>query len=169
MILIVLILILSEVLIKLITNQDEDQNEISKNNYNYYKNFNFSNYINNNGALPDIDNVFRKNLLNIQNTNNNAYSKYNNDKENENILLNSFNHNNNKFSSFAKNEIMQNIKRDKYFSVNKNKRIIDEMNTPINDRMYNNISPYSRERRKNNYESGTKILFPNIYNYGQIF
>ena len=149
-------------------NQNDDQNEISKNNYNYYKNFNFSNYINNNGALPDIDNVFRKNLLNIQNTSNNAYSKYNNDKE-ENILLNSFNHNNNKFSSFAKNEIMQNIKRDKYYSVNKNKRIIDEMNTPINDRMYNNISPYSRERRKNHYESGTKILFPNIYNYGQIF
>ena len=34
---------------------------------------------------------------------------------------------------------MQNIKRDKYYSVNKNKRIIDEMNTPINDRMYNNM------------------------------
>jgi len=151
-------------------NQNDNQNEISKNNYNYYKNFNFSNYINNNGALPDIDNVFRKNLLNIQNTNNNAYSKYNNDKESENILLNSFNHNNNnKFSSFAKNEIMQNIKRDKYFSVNKNRRNIDEINSPINERMFNNISPYSRERRKNNYESGTKILFPNIYNYGQIF
>jgi hypothetical protein len=50
--------------------------------------------------LPDIDNVFRKNIMNIQN--NNAYSKYNNDKDNENVLLNSFNQHNSKFSSFAK-------------------------------------------------------------------
>ena len=126
-----------------VNNQDENQNEISKNDYNYYKNFNYSNYINNNGALPDIDTVFRKNLINLQNNNNNAYSKYNNDKDNENTLLNSFNHHNNKFSSYAKNEIMKNIKRDKYFSVNKNKRNLDEINSPINDRIYNNISPFS--------------------------
>ena len=150
-------------------NQNESQNEISKNNYNYYKNFNYSNYINNNGALPDIDNVFRKNIMNIQN--NNAYSKYNNDKDNENILLNSFNQHNSKFSSFAKNEIMQNIKRDKYFSVNKNKRTLDDMNPSVNEQMYNNISPYSRERRKNEnrFDSGSKVFFPNIYNYGQIY
>ena len=55
-----------------------------------------------------------------QNNDNNVYSKYNNDKDNENILLNSFNHQHNKFSSFTKNEIMQNMKRDKYFSVNSN-------------------------------------------------
>ena len=151
------------------SNQNESQNEISKNNYNYYKNFNYSNYINNNGALPDIDNVFRKNIMNIQN--NSPYSKYNNDKDNENILLNSFNQNNSKFSSFAKNEIMQNIKRDKYFSVNKNKRTLDDMNPSVNDQMYNNISPYSRERRKNEnrFDSGSKVFFPNIYNYGQIY
>ena len=151
------------------SNQNESQNEISKNNYNYYKNFNYSNYINNNGALPDIDNVFRKNIMNIQN--NSAYSKYNNDKDNENILLNSFNQHNSKFSSFAKNEIMQNIKRDKYFSVNKNKRTLDDMNPSVNDQMYNNISPYSRERRKNEnrFDSGSKVFFPNIYNYGQIY
>ena len=150
-------------------NQNESQNEISKNNYNYYKNFNYSNYINNNGALPDIDNVFRKNIMNIQN--NSAYSKYNNDKDNENILLNSFNQHNSKFSSFAKNEIMQNIKRDKYFSVNKNKRTLDDMNPSVNEQMYNNISPYSRERRKNEnrFDSGSKVFFPNIYNYGQIY
>ena len=150
-------------------NQNESQNEISKNNYNYYKNFNYSNYINNNGALPDIDNVFRKNIMNIQN--NNAYSKYNNDKDNENILLNSFNQHNSKFSSFAKNEIMQNIKRDKYFSVNKHKRTLDDVNPSVNDQMYNNISPYSRERRKNEnrFDSGSKVFFPNIYNYGQLY
>jgi protein kinase len=151
------------------SNQNESQNEISKNNYNYYKNFNYSNYINNNGALPDIDNVFRKNIMNIQN--NSAYSKYNNDKDNENILLNSFNQHNSKFSSFAKNEIMQNIKRDKYFSVNKNKRTLDDMNPSVNDQMYNNISPYSRERRKNEnrFDSGSKVFFPSIYNYGQLY
>ena len=151
------------------SNQNESQNEISKNNYNYYKNFNYSNYINNNGALPDIDNVFRKNIMNIQN--NSAYSKYNNDKDNENILLNSFNQHNSKFSSFAKNEIMQNIKRDKYFSVNKHKRTLDDMNPSVNDQMYNNISPYSRERRKNEnrFDSGSKVFFPNIYNYGQLY
>ena len=150
-------------------NQNESQNEISKNNYNYYKNFNYSNYINNNGALPDIDNVFRNNIMNIQN--NNAYSKYNNDKDNENVLLNSFNQHNSKFSSFAKNEIMQNIKRDKYFSVNKHKRTLDDVNPSVNDQMYNNISPYSRERRKNEnrFDSGSKVFFPNIYNYGQIY
>ena len=150
-------------------NQNESQNEISKNNYNYYKNFNYSNYINNNGALPDIDNVFRKNIMNIQN--NNAYTKYNNDKDNENILLNSFNQHNSKFSSFAKNEIMQNIKRDKYFSVNKNKRTLDDMNPSVNEQIYNNISPYSRERRKNEnrFDSGSKVFFQNIYNYGQIY
>ena len=150
-------------------NQNESQNEISKNNYNYYKNFNYSNYINNNGALPDIDNVFRKNIMNIQN--NNAYSKYNNDKDNENVLLNSFNQHNSKFSSFAKNEIMQNIKRDKYFSVNKNKRTLDDMNPSVNEQMYNNISPYSRERRKNEnrFDSGSKVFFPSIYNYGQLY
>jgi len=150
-------------------NQNESQNEISKNNYNYYKNFNYSNYINNNGALPDIDNVFRNNIMNIQN--NNAYSKYNNDKDNENILLNSFNQHNSKFSSFAKNEIMQNIKRDKYFSVNKHKRTLDDVNPSVNDQMYNNISPYSRERRKNEnrFDSGSKVFFPNIYNYGQLY
>jgi hypothetical protein len=152
-----------------LNNQNENQNEISKNNYNYYKNFNYSNYINNNGALPDIDNVFRKNLMNLQNNNNNVYSKYNNDKDNENILLNSFNHQHNKFSSFAKNEIMQNINRDKYFSVNKNKKTLDEVSSPLNNRMFNNISPFSRERRKNNYDSGSKGFFPNIYNYGQIY
>ena len=152
-------------------NQNESQNEISKNNYNYYKNFNYSNYINNNGALPDIDTVFRKNLINLQNNNNNAYSKYNNDKDNENALLNSFNHHNNKFSSFAKNEIMKNIKRDKYFSVNKNKRTLDDMNPSVNEQIYNNISPYSRERRKNEnrFDSGSKVFFQNIYNYGQIY
>ena len=151
------------------SNQNESQNEISKNNYNYYKNFNYSNYINNNGALPDIDNVFRKNIMNIQN--NNAYSKYNNDKDNENILLNSFNQHNSKFSSFAKNEIMQNIKRDKYFSVNKHKRTLDDVNPSVNDQMYNNISPYSRERRKNEnrFDSGSKVFFPSIYNYGQLY
>ena len=151
------------------SNQNESQNEISKNNYNYYKNFNYSNYINNNGALPDIDNVFRNNIMNIQN--NNAYSKYNNDKDNENVLLNSFNQHNSKFSSFAKNEIMQNIKRDKYFSVNKNKRTLDDMNPSVNDQMYNNISPYSRERRKNEnrFDSGSKVFFPSIYNYGQLY
>jgi serine/threonine protein kinase len=151
-------------------NQNETNNEISKNNYNYYKNFNYSNYINNNGALPDIDTVFRKNLMNIQN--NNAYSKYNNnDKDNENPLINSFNQHNSKFSSFAKNEIMQNIKRDKYYSVNKNKRTLDDMNPSVNEQMYNNISPYSRERRKNEnrFDSGSKVFFPNIYNYGQIY
>ena len=153
-----------------VNNQDEDQNEISKNNYNYYKNFNFSNYINNNGALPDIDTVFRKNIINLQ-KNNNAYSKYNNDKDNENVLLNSFNNHNNKFSSYAKNEIMRNIKRDKYFSVNKNKRNLDEINAPMNDRIYNNISPFSRERRKNNnrFDSGPNVFFPNVYNYGRIY
>ena len=151
-----------------INNQNENQNEISKNNYNYYKNFNYSNYINNNGTLPDIDNVFRKNLISIQN--NNAYSKYN-DKDNDNMLLNSFNQHNNKFSSFAKNEIMQNIKRDKYYSLNKNNRILNNINPPLNDRIFNNISPYSRERRKNNnrFESGSDTLFPNIYNYDKIY
>ena len=153
-----------------INNQNEEENEISKNNYNYYKNFNYSNYINNNGALPDIDTVFRKNLINIQN--NNAYSKYSNYKDNnENALLNSFNKHNNKFSSFAKNEIMQNIKRDKYYSMNKNKRFMDDINSPLNDRVFNNISPYSRERRKNNerFDSGSNFFFPNIYNYGKAY
>ena len=144
------------------SNKIINHGEISKNNYNYYKNFNYSNYINNNGALPDIDNVFRKNLINLNN-NNSVYSK-----ENENILINSFNHNNNKFSSFAQNEIMQNVNRDKYYSVNKHKRILEDINQPVDDRIYNNFSPYARDRRKN-HDSGTKIFFPNIYNYGQIY
>ena len=142
-------------------NQGDEQNEISKNNYNYYKNFNFSNYVNNNGAMPDLD-AFRKNILNIKN---NAYSKYNGDYGNDNTLLNSYNQlNNNKFSSFAKNEIMQNIKRDKYYSVNK--RISDDINNHnINDRIYNNLSPFAKERiTKNYYDSAAKNGFPNIYN-----
>ena len=145
-----------------------NQNEISKNNYNYYKNFNFSNYINNNGALPDIDNVFRKNLMNLRNSN--AYSKYNNDNGNDNILLNSYNQvHNNKFSSFAKNEIMQNIKRDKYYSVNR--RMPDDINSSINERFYNNLSPFSKERNKKKYyDSVSKNSFQNIYNnYRQQF
>ena len=144
-----------------------NQNEISKNNYNYYKNFNFSNYINNNGALPDIDSVFRKNLINLRNSN--AYYKYNNDNENDNILLNSYNQlHNNKFSSFAKNEIMQNIKRDKYYSVNR--RMPDDINSSINDRIYNNLSPFLKERNKKNYyDSASKNPFQNLYNnYGQL-
>ena len=142
-------------------NQGDEQNEISKNNYNYYKNFNFSNYVNNNGAMPDLD-AFRKNILNIKN---NAYSKYNGDYGNDNTLLNSYNQlHNNKFSSFAKNEIMQNIKRDKYYSVNK--RISDDINNHnINDRIYNNLSPFTKERiTKNYYDSAAKNGFPNIYN-----
>ena len=142
-------------------NQGDEQNEISKNNYNYYKNFNFSNYVNNNGAMPDLD-AFRKNILNIKN---NAYSKYNGDYGNDNTLLNSYNQlHNNKFSSFAKNEIMQNIKRDKYYSVNK--RISDDINNHnINDRIYNNLSPFAKERiTKNYYDSAAKNGFPNIYN-----
>ena len=147
-------------------NNNNNQNEISKNSYNYYKNFNFSNYINNNGILPDIDTVFRKNLINLQN--NNVYSKYN-DKDNENPLLNSFNQHN-KFQSVARNDIMQNIKRGKYYSVEKNKRILDDMNPRINENPYNMNSPFQRERRKNNFfDSGTKLLFPNIYNYNQIY
>ena len=151
--------------------QMDNQKEISKNNYNYnyYKNFNFSNYVNNNGALPDIDTVFRKNLMNLRNSN--AYSKYNNENGNDNMLLNSFNKlHNNKFSSFAKNEIMQNIKRDKYYSVNR--RISDDVNPSINERIYNNISPFNKERYKKNnyYDSASKNFFPNLYNnYGQIY
>ena len=144
-----------------------NQNEISKNNYNYYKNFNFSNYINNNGALPDIDSVFRKNLINLRNSN--AYYKYNNDNENDNILINSYNQlHNNKFSSFAKNEIMQNIKRDKYYSVNR--RMPDDINSSINDRIYNNLSHFSKERNKKKYyDSASKNPFQNLYNnYGQL-
>ena len=154
-----------------LNNNLDKQNEISKNNYNYYKNFNFSNYVNNNGVIPDIDNVFRKNLMDLKN--NNAYSKYNNDIGNDNILMNSYNQlHNNKFSSFAKNEIMQNIKRDKYYSVNK--RMTDDMNqnnSLINERIYNNMSPFNKERmNKNYYESSSKSVFPNLYNnYGQIF
>ena len=150
-------------------NQVDEQNEISKNNYNYYKNFNFSNYVSNNGALPDLD-VFRKNLMNLKN--NNAYSKYNNENGNDNVLLSSYNQlHNNKFSSFAKNEIMQNIKRDKYYSVNK--RISDDINnhSNINERLYNNLSPFAKERiKKNYYDSSAKSVFPNLYNnYRQIF
>ena len=152
-----------------ITNQNEQQNEISKNNYNYYKNFNFSNYINNNGALPDIDSVFRNNLM-IMNKNN-AYTKYNNnDNQNDNLLLNSYNQlHNNKFSSYAKNEIMQNIKKDKYYSANR--RIVEDVNPQINGRMYGNISPFPKERLKKSYFDPTSNNgFPNIYNnYGQIF
>jgi len=143
-------------------NQLTNTNEASKNNYNYYKNFNFSNYINNNGALPDIDNVFRNNLLALKNSN--AYSKYGNDnRNNDNALMNSYNQfHNNKFSSFAKNEILQNIKRDKYYSVNKRNQ---EENQPMNERIFNNISPFSKERRKNNYyDSVAKNPFPSIYN-----
>ena len=148
-------------------NQNDNQNEISKNSYNYYKNFNFSNYVNNNGVLPDIDTVFRKNLIKLQN--NNAYSKYN-DKDNENPLLNSFTQHNNKFQSVAKNYIMQDLKRGKYYSVEKNKRVMDDINSRMNESPFNNISPFQRERRKNNFfESGTKLLFPNIYNYNQIY
>ena len=151
-------------------NQVDEQNEISKNNYNYYKNFNFSNYVSNNGALPDLD-VFRKNLMNLKN--NNAYSKYNNDLRNDNPLLNSYNQlHNNKFSSFAKSEIMQNIKRDNYFSVDK--RNYNEMNNTnrINDRFFNNISPFSKERIKGNYYDSdrSKSLLPNIYkSYRQMY
>ncbi len=153
-----------------ITNQNEQQNEISKNNYNYYKNFNFSNYINNNGALPDIDSVFRNNMM-IMNKNN-AYTKYNNnnDNQNDNSLLNSYNQlHNNKFSSYAKNEIMQNIKKDKYYSANR--RIVEDVNPQINGRMYGNISPFPKERLKKSYYDPTSNNgFPNIYNnYGQIF
>ena len=148
--------------------QIDNQNEISKNNYNYYKNFNFSNYVNNNGALPDIDTVFRKNLMNLRN--NNAYSKYNNENGNDNVLLNSYNKlHNNKFSTFAKNEIMQNIKRDKYYSVNR--RNADDVNPSINERIYN-MSAFKDERYKKNnyYNSSSKNAFPNLYNnYGQIY
>ena len=134
-------------------NQDNRSDEISKNNYNYYKNFNYSNYVNHNGAIPDIDSVFRNNLMNLKN--NNGYTKYNNDNGTENVLLSSYNQlHNNKFSSFAKNEIMQNIKRDKYYSVNRNPQ--------INERLYNNIAPIPKERINKNYY--------NIYNnYGQLF
>ena len=158
-------------------NQDDRRNEISKNNYNYYKNFNYSNYINNNGAIPNIDDMFRKNLLNLKNSN--GFAKYNNDNGNDNILLNSYNQlHNNKFSSFAKNEIMQNIKRDKYYSVNR--RITDDINPQImrrndrnerNERLYDYIQPFYKDRiNSNHYDSAPKNTFSNIYNnYGQIF
>ena len=106
--------------------------------------------------------------MNLRNSN--AYSKYNNDNGNDNILLNSYNQvHNNKFSSFAKNEIMQNIKRDKYYSVNK--RMPDDINSSINDRFYNNLSPFSKERNKKKYyDSVSKNSFQNIYNnYRQQF
>jgi serine/threonine protein kinase len=150
------------------TNQNEQQNEISKNNYNYYKNFNFSNYVNNNGALPDIDSVFRNNLMNL--SNNNAYNKYNNDNQNDNLLLNSYTQShNNKFSSYAKNEIMQNINKDKYYSANR--RNVEDANQPMNQRIFGNISPFPKERlKKGYYDLSNNNAFPNIYNnYGQIF
>jgi serine/threonine protein kinase len=150
------------------TNQNEQQNEISKNNYNYYKNFNFSNYVNNNGALPDIDSVFRNNLMNLNN--NNAYNKYNNDNQNDNLLLNSYTQShNNKFSSYAKNEIMQNINKDKYYSANR--RNVEDANQPMNQRIFGNISPFPKERlKKGYYDLSNNNAFPNIYNnYGQIF
>ena len=147
-------------------NEINNQKEISKNNYNYYKNFNYSNYINNNGALPDIDNVFRKNLMNLRNIN--TYSKFSNDIGTDNILLNSYNQvHNNKFSSFAQNEIMQNIKKDKYYSINR--RISDDLIPTINDGIYDSISPFIKERNKKNYyESASKNIGNNIYNYGQL-
>ena len=152
---------------------NNQMDEISKNNYNYnyYKNLNFSNYINNNRALPDIDIVFRNNLMNLKN--NNAYSKYNNDHRNDNPLLNSYNQlHNNKFSSFAKSEIMQNIKRDNYFSVDK--KNYNEMNNTnrINDRIYNSMSPFAKERINSNYYDSdiSKSILPNIYkSYRQIY
>ena len=52
----------------------------------------------------------------------NAYTKFNNnnDSQNYNLLLNSYNQlHKNKFSSYAKNEIMQNIKKDKFYSDNR--------------------------------------------------
>jgi serine/threonine protein kinase len=150
------------------TNQNEQQNEISKNNYNYYKNFNFSNYVNNNGALPDLDSVFRNNLMNLNN--NNAYNKYNNDNQNDNLLLNSYTQShNNKFSSYAKNEIMQNINKDKYYSANR--RNVEDANQPMNQRIFGNISPFPKERlKKGYYDLSNNNAFPNIYNnYGQIF
>ena len=150
------------------SSQENRRNEISKNNYNYYKNFNYSNYVNNNGAIPDIDNVFRTNLMNLKN--NNGYSKFNSDLGNENILMNSYNQlHNNKFSSFAKNEIMNNIKRDKYFSVNR--RISEDINPQLKERIYNNMSPFTKERNVHNFfESPTKGVFSNMYNnYGKLF
>ena len=149
-----------------------NQNEISKNSYNYYKNFNFSNYINNNGALPDIDGVFKNNLMNLRN--NNAYSKYN--QNDENNLINSYNYfHKNKFSSVAKNEILQNTRRDKFFSVNK-RNFEDNNTTPIpfpNDNINkkNYISPFTKNRINNNYLSpSSRNIFPNIYNnYGKVY
>jgi serine/threonine protein kinase len=149
-----------------------NQNEISKNSYNYYKNFNFSNYINNNGALPDIDGVFKNNLMNLRN--NNAYSKYN--QNDENNLINSYNSfHKNKFSSVAKNEILQNTRRDKFFSVNK-RNFEDNNTTPIpfpnnNINKKNYISPFTKNRINNNYLSpSSRNIFPNIYNnYGKVY
>ena len=147
------------------------QNEISKNNYNYYKNFNFSNYLNHNGAVPDIDSMFQKNLLNLQRggeeNSGSAFSKYNN-----NNLMNSFNQQeyNGKFSSFAKNDIMKNIGRERQFSLQKSHYDDNSNNTLFN---YGNNnggdSPCFRKRERKIYDSAIKNIsnnnFSTMYNY----
>ena len=104
--------------------------------------------------------------MNLRNIN--TYSKFSNDIGTDNILLNSYNQvHNNKFSSFAQNEIMQNIKKDKYYSINR--RISDDLIPTINDGIYDSISPFIKERNKKNYyESASKNIGNNIYNYGQL-
>ena len=114
--------------------KNNNEIEISKNNYNYYKNFNFSNYLNHNCALPDIGRVFHDNMENLKH-NGDVYSKY------SNPLTNSFNSQaRSKFSSFARNDIMQNIRGDNKPFMLKN-RFVDE-------------SYYNKENEENKYYMG---------------
>ena len=114
--------------------KNNNENEINKNNYNYYKNFNFSNYLNHNCALPDIGRIFHDNMENLKH-NGDVYSKYNNP------LTNSFNTQaRSKFSSFARNDIMQNIRGDNKPFMLKN-RFDDE-------------SYYNKENEEHKYYTG---------------
>lgn len=164
-------------------------NDNGKNNYNYYKNFNFSNYLKNNSIIPDIDDAFKKSLLNLQNNggdnNNNKYSKYSTLFPNANPLTNSLNGSaNSKFSSYAKNGIMQNIKREKPVLLSKlfsDEQYQENKNNPNNPSNNNdkffNVNP--NYKRNNNYNNDNAFLNEfnkfgqrnsmSMYNYGPVF
>ena len=131
------------------SNQSDQQSKINTNNYHYYKNLNYLNY--------------------AYNSRNLAYAKNHNFYTNNNMLLNSYNNfHNNRFLTLSNNEVMQNMKRQQFYSGNR--RTSSKSNSK-NKRIYNNNSPFLKHRNQNNYYNPptARTIYPKLYYNKKIF
>ena len=131
------------------SNQSDQQSKINTNNYHYYKNLNYLNY--------------------AYNSRNLAYAKNHNFYTNNNMLLNSYNNfHNNRFLTLSNNGVMQNMKRQQFYSGNR--RTSSKSNSK-NKRIYNNNSPFLKHRNQNNYYNPptARTIYPKLYYNKKIF